>query len=71
MKIVPKTILYLSTSLFSAICFAGHPPAPDPNRGPPPIGLPIDNNLYLLLSVGLIFAYYIFKKKNTHKKTPM
>lgn len=36
-------------------------PPPPENGAPPPSGLPVDDCVYLLLGIGLLYAFYYFK----------
>lgn len=50
------------------------PPEPQPYTGggsPPPPGLPIGNELWILVVVAIIFSFYKLKPLLKHKKTPM
>ena len=48
------------------------PPEPQPYTGtPPPVGLPIDNGIWMLLIIAIIFSFYKLKPLLKHKKTPM
>jgi hypothetical protein len=53
--------------------FAGQHPPP-PNNGkkpPPPPGLPIDKDLYLVLTIAVLFGIYIIYKHQLKTKTPI
>ncbi len=66
MKAQFKTILIFTVLLLSNIvCFAQDVDPPPPS-GPNPPGLPIDQNILLLLIVGLIYGAYSiwFSSKN-------
>ncbi len=41
------------------------PPAPGGNRGPP--GLPIDENIIVIIIIGILFGAYIAYKKHQPK----
>jgi len=42
-------------------------PPPPENGAPPPPGAPLDERLYLLLGVGLLYAFYYYKNYHTKK----
>ncbi len=61
MNIAPKKIIL--SLLATALCFsvyAQQNPPPPPDPGPP--GLPINDNILILLLVGLIYGVYILKR---------
>lgn len=48
------------------------PPEPQPyTTTPPPVGLPIDSGVWMLLIIAIIFSFYKLKPLLKHKKTPM
>ncbi len=47
--------------VFQAASGGQGPPPPSQNRGP---GLPIDDNLWILLAAGVLFGAYIIYKRN-------
>ena len=53
----------------------GEPPAPAPASfnvsNPPPPGLPIDNNLFVLFVFGLLFGFYKIYFFTVKKKRPV
>jgi hypothetical protein len=50
---------------------APHPPPPNGKKPPPPPGLPIDDNLFILLLVAILLGIYIIYKYHKLKtKTP-
>lgn len=51
----------------SAIAQQKSPPPPQPESTPPPVGLPIDGNLWVLLLFGLIFGVYLLIFKTNLK----
>ncbi len=74
----PQIVKILSLVLFvlnSTIMLAqskgsdSGPPTPSRFGGGPP-GLPIDDNILILICVGLIYGAYIAYKKNQAKNTP-
>jgi hypothetical protein len=73
MRIVPNWFINILGGfiliLSSATALAqgsNNPPPPTP----PPPGTPIDNWIYLLLVIGVLFAFYKFNNKKIIKKTP-
>jgi hypothetical protein len=51
--------------------FAGpHPPPPNGKKPPPPPGLPIDENLFIVLILAVLFGIYIIYKYQLKTKTP-
>lgn len=77
MKIIQNILFVLITYLFTAVdAFAvgsGNPNPPPPNgkRPPPPPGLPIDENLSILLLIALLFGIYIIYSHRLKTKTPI
>ncbi|CAM3939266.1 hypothetical protein [Flavobacterium weaverense] len=81
MKISRKAVLLAVVCLFSFLkIFAdgsSNPPPPTENSTlqgtpPPPPGLPIDDNLIILLTMAIIFGIYvIYNQQAKTKKTPM
>ncbi len=49
------------TMLGQSLSGSSGPPPPSNNRGPQ---LPIDDNIYILIAIGLIFGIYIIYKKS-------
>lgn len=47
------------------------PPQPQPYTNPVPPGLPIGNELWVLVIIALLFSFYKLKPFFKHKKTPM
>jgi len=44
------------------------PPPPDHSLAPP--GLPIDDNIFILIAIGLIFGMYVAHKKHQANNAP-
>jgi len=50
------------------------PPAPNPfgrKKPPPPPGLPIDENIFILIIIALLFGIYIIYSHRLKTKTPV
>lgn len=71
MKTVVNNFFIIAMYFFGMfdVFSAPHPPMPNGKKPPPPPGLPIDENLYLLLVVGLFFGIYIIYKYQLNSKT--
>jgi hypothetical protein len=72
MKIIANrffvTMIYL---LGVSIAFAKpYPPSPGYKRPPPPPGLPIDENLFIVLILAVLFGIYVIYKYQLKTKTP-
>jgi hypothetical protein len=65
MKFVPTRILLLLTVFSIAGTYAQETPPPPP--GPPPPGTPVDGYLWLLLVLGIGFAFFTFRKMQLKK----
>jgi hypothetical protein len=64
MKIFSKKNFFVIFSVFSGITvFAADPPEPLPTDNgpgpPPPVGLPIDQGLFVLLLIALLYGIYV------------
>ncbi|PVW15197.1 hypothetical protein DDV96_07255 [Marixanthomonas spongiae] len=69
-------IVSLALSLFSNVAGFGQsisersgPPTPPP-PGPPPPGLSVDNNILLLIAIGLMLGIYFLIKKYRSNDIP-
>ena len=71
MKTIVNKFFIIAVCLFGVLeaFSAPHPPPPNGKKPPPPPGLPIDDNLYFLLIVGLFFGVYIIYKRQLNRKT--
>ena len=75
MKILPNKFYLFIAFLFGTLCaIAGNPP-PVPNpagrrKPPPPPGLPIDENIFILIIIALLFGMYIIYSHRLKTKTP-
>ncbi len=49
--------------LISLVTYAEIPPHPEDGNQPPPVGLPIDGGLSLLLASGVAYGIYTLKRK--------
>jgi len=72
MKIIANK--FFMTTLFllgSFVLFAGPtPPPPNFKKPPPPPGLPIDENILILIIIAILFGIYIIYNHNIKAKTP-
>ena len=68
MKIVQKNALCFILLFFSIIAKGGPPPPPAP---PPPPLLPIDENIYIVMIISLLFGIYIIYNNRSKSKTPI
>lgn len=50
---------------------APHPPPPTGKKPPPPPGLPIDENILILLIIAVLFGIYIIYNYHIKTKTPI
>ena len=69
MKIVRKNALCFIIFFFSIIAKGGPPPPPAPP--PPPPLLPIDENIYIVMIIALLFGIYIIYNNRLKTKTPI
>ncbi|WP_136667712.1 hypothetical protein [Flavobacterium sp. H122] len=62
-------LVIFTLNLLSCInAFGAIPSPPQPKKAPPP-GIPIDSNIWILVIIGLLTAFYIFRKQQLlHKK---
>jgi len=56
-------MLCLGFMLISVVTYAEIPPHPEDGNQPPPVGLPIDGGLSLLLASGVAYGIYTLKRK--------
>ena len=73
MKIITNKLFIITICLFGIFnTFAApHPPPPNGKKPPPPPGLPIDDNLFILLIIAVLFGIYIIYKHQLKAKTPI
>ncbi|KIA87152.1 hypothetical protein OA85_05945 [Flavobacterium sp. AED] len=75
MKIESNKFYFLIIFLFGIMnAFAGDPPAPSPfgrKKPPPPPGLPIDENIFILMIMTVLFGIYIIYSFRLKTKTPI
>ena len=73
MKFIANKYLFILTYLIgtSNTLAKPNPPAPTFKKPPPPPGLPIDENLYVLLVIAVLFGIYIIYRHNLKTKTPI
>lgn len=74
MKITKKIILTVLMFLYGVLdmfCKTEDPPTPSTyKKPPPPPGLPIDENIYILLIIALFLGIYIIYNHKLKTKTP-
>lgn len=73
MRIAPNRLYSLIAFLFTVMTsFAGNgnggPPSPTGKRPPGPPGLPIDENLHILLTIALLYGIFILYKHRLKTK---
>ena len=73
MKIIANKFFILTIYLLgvSDAFAAPHPPPPTGKKPPPPPGLPLDENIIILLMIALLFGIYIIYNHSIKTKTPM
>jgi hypothetical protein len=73
MKYIANKLLTTLTCLIGISNTFAKPNPPPPNfkKPPPPPGLPIDENLYILLLIAVLFGIYIIYRHNLKTKTPI
>lgn len=73
MKTIVCRFLIFFITLFSVIdgYAAPSPPMPGAKRPPPPPGLPIDENILVLLIMAIVFGIYIICKHQLKTKAPI
>ena len=77
MNILPNKFYLFIVFLFGTLhAMAGNPALPEPNpmgrrKPPPPPGLPIDENISILIIIALIFGMYVIYGHRLKTKTPI
>ena len=73
MKIVQKNALCFILFFFSIfnVIAKGNPPAPTYRKPPTPPPLPIDENIYIVMIIALLFGIYIIYNNRSKSKTPI
>ena len=74
MKFIADKYLFILIYLIGISNTFANPNPPPPTfrrRPPPPPGLPIDENLYVLLVIAVLFGIYIIYRHNLKTKTPI
>jgi hypothetical protein len=77
MKILPNKFYLFIAFLFGmlhTIAGNGGPPTPGiagRRKPPPPPGLPIDENIFILIVIALLFGMYIIYSHRLKTKTPI
>lgn len=73
MRIIVKKFFIIIIFLLGALnAFAGpNPPAPGAKKPPPPPGLPIDDGVYLVFILALLYGIYIIYNYQLKTKTPI
>ena len=73
MKIIANKLFIIVIYFISIFyAFAGpHPPPPTGKKPPPPPGLPIDENILILVMIAVLFGIYIIYNYNVKAKTPI
>ena len=70
MKLFSKSFFLIIALIFiSATCLAKEGPPPPATPATPP-GLPVDDNIYILLFFALVLGFYKVYQFKHHKKTP-
>jgi hypothetical protein len=74
MKALLAKFYLLIFFLFGVFPAFSEGPPPPRRRGltpPPPPGLPIDENIFLLVGIAILFGIYIINKNNLKTKNPI
>jgi hypothetical protein len=73
MKNIANKLLFVTICLFGVtIAFASpRPPAPGYKKPPSPPGLPIDENISILIILAILFGIYIIYKYQLKTKAPI
>lgn len=73
MRIIVKKVFIIMISLLGAMhtIAAPHPPNPGARKPPPPPGLPIDDGIYIVFILALLYGIYIIYNHQLKTKTPI
>jgi hypothetical protein len=76
MRILPNKFYVFIAFLFGTLYAIAQssPPTPNPfgrKKPPPPPGLPIDENIFILIIIALLFGVYIIYSHRLKTKTPI
>lgn len=66
-QIVKKISLLFLQFFLCAIALGQDLPPPQPENTPPPVGLPIDNSILILVILGLLLGIFILASKKKAK----
>jgi len=67
MKIVPNRVISCFLLFANGVFYAQDSPGPPPPTPPPPPGSPIDGFVWLLMAMGIGFAFLTFRKLQLKK----
>ena len=72
MKIIARRFFIITICLLGVYdAFAApHPPPPTGKKPPPPPGLPIDENILIIVMIAVLFGIYIIYNYTIKTKTP-
>ena len=70
-KKITLTVVLFLYGVLNMFCKTEAPPPPLRKKPPPPPGLPIDENIYVLLIIAILFGIYIICNHKLKTKTPM
>lgn len=72
MRIIVKKFFIVIISMLSVLNLysAPNPPMPGGRKPPPPPGLPIDDGLYIVFIIALLYGSYIIYNYQFKTKTP-
>lgn len=73
MKIIANKLFFVTIYLLGVtIAFAApNPPSPGAKRPPSPPGLPIDENISMVLTIAILFGIYIIYRYQLKTKAPI
>jgi hypothetical protein len=73
MKIIANKLFFVTIYLLGVtIAFAApNPPSPGAKRPPSPPGLPIDENISMVLAIAILFGIYIIYRYQLKTKAPI